>query len=138
VLLTCGSVGAHKPKRQRDFHVGLTMLQDKPAAGSSSAAAGALHVTRAGSPTAAALRSLSPTGSKHSRSRSLTSTLQHTAGGSDSRRPATVAVSSGREGRVWAPHGAVLSDTGLSTSREVVLRFRAQAGESYMLVPYTR
>jgi hypothetical protein len=39
---------------------------------------------------------------------------------------------------VWKPHDAVLSDTGLSSSREVVLRFRAQAGESHMLVPYTR
>jgi hypothetical protein len=39
---------------------------------------------------------------------------------------------------MWRPHGDVLSDTGLSSSREVVLRFRAQAGESYMLVPYTK
>ncbi|WIA30134.1 hypothetical protein OEZ86_000227 [Tetradesmus obliquus] len=62
----------HQPKRQRDFHIGLTLLRDKPAAGSSSSSSS--------SSTAA----------------------------------------------------------GLSSSREVVLRFRAQAGESYMLVPYTR
>lgn len=41
--------------------------------------------------------------------------------------------------RVWAPelHPAV-ADSGLCSSRDVVLRFVAQAGSSYTVMPYTR
>jgi len=41
--------------------------------------------------------------------------------------------------RVWAPdlHPAV-ADSGLCSSRDVLLRFVAQAGSSYTVMPYTR
>lgn len=41
--------------------------------------------------------------------------------------------------RVWVPElQAAAADSGLCSSRDVVLRFVAEEGRSYVVLPYTR
>lgn len=120
----------HKPKRQREFQIGLSVLHDR----SQSAARVAIDLT------ALTLQRGRPqTSLGCSRAGSAPpSCLQTPAGRCGTARPSTAARTGAESTRVWAQDNCMMADSGISSSREVVLRFNVEQGQTYTLVPYTR